>query len=406
MPDDGRTMPATRRTGAPDCGVRRMGARLGQGTRRADLRRSSWGTTMTARTLDAHGHRRTRRDHDALLRHGADAERRRRIGGDLRPGRRAVLGVIPRRPVAGNDNATDVAKTSTATGSSGQVDNGATDLDASRAHRDGRRGVTVQFWNSPANSNDANNAVAARGSYAYIAGPRATRATTSTSSSSAGRSPRAPSRGEAGAGAAKMDDEAPDVVIDGTGSDRLGTTENSAGSRLGVRKYTPAATSCGPGPTTGPPSTTKPRARWWSTAPTTSTSPAPPCVNSKAYAYTVKLSPTGAKLWTRRSQARNDVGNATGMRAVRRRGYVAATQRLRRPRRHVPRALHRRWRSQGLRAHQRRLRRHIAAVMYDLAVASNGTIYGVGLQDGVDPAWVAWSSGGDVYTYHDRLHGR
>jgi hypothetical protein len=204
------------------------------------------------------------------------------------------------------------------------------------------------------------------------------------------------------AGAAKMDDEATDVVIDGNGNAIVcGTTENSSGtSAWVVRKYTPAGDK-----------------KWtWTYDGSAVHNEAPremvvdganniyvtgtATVNSKAYAYTVKLSPKGAKLWSRRyAGPESTYGNAMGIARCPSGGvYVggntmtAATG--------VDMFLLR-YTAAGDRKVYERFGETIADTsqqyMYDLAVASNGRIYGVGLHQGTDPAWVAWRSTGDVY---------
>jgi hypothetical protein len=307
---------------------------------------------------------------------------------------------------AGNDNATDVAKTSKATWVVGQVDNGATNLDASLVRIPTGIGTqpVVNSWDSPAHSNDANYAVAARGSYVYSAG--AARNSSNNLdiilirwSSTTGAFMWA----KRYAGAAKMDDEAIDVVIDGYGNAIVcGTTENSSGtSAWVVRKYNRSGDKKWTWTFDGSPTHNDlPREMVVDGANNiyvTGTG----YVNSKAYAYTVKLSPKGAKLWTRRyAGPEATYGNAMGIARCPSGGiYVggntstAATgvdMFLLRYTAAGDRKVYARFDADNGGTTQQ--------YMYDLAVASNGMIYGVGLHQGTDPAWVAWRAGGDVYT--------
>jgi hypothetical protein len=312
-------------------------------------------------------------------------------------------------PGADNDNALDVAMTSTATWVVGQVWAGATnELDASLARipTGSSAQPVVQTWNSTANNNDANYAVAARGSYVYTAGatrnandPTNLDLTVIRWSSTTGAFKWV----RRYAGAARQDDAATDVVIDADGNAIVcGTTENTDGiSNWVVRKYSPTGET-----------------KWTWTfdgSPTANEAPVEMLVDGagniyvtgnasidgRTWSYTVKLSPKGAKLWARRyAGPEPSYGNSRGIARCPSGGvYVGGNTHTEAT--GVDMFLLR-FTAAGDRKVYELFDSEFGGTtqqyMNDLAVASNGRIYGVGLQHGFDPAWVAWSPAGDVYT--------
>jgi hypothetical protein len=304
---------------------------------------------------------------------------------------------------AGNDHATDVAKTSTATWVVGQVDNGATNLDASlvRIPTGSYTQPTVNSWDSPAHSNDANYDVAARGSYVYSAG--ATRNSSNNLdlilirwSSTTGAFKWA----RRYAGAAKMDDEATDVVIDSKGNAIVcGTTENAAGYMSWVvRKYSAAGDK-----------------RWTWTYDGSAIYHDMPLEmvvdganniyvtgytrqNTATGSFTVKLSPSGSKLWTRKYKGIDGLGANTNSIArcpsggVYVGGYMhaAATG---------TDAILLRYSAAGVRTPFEPCDAMGATspqMLYDITVAASGRIYGVGQHNDSETLWVIWRSSGTI----------
>ncbi len=169
---------------------------------------------------------------------------------------------------------------------------------------------TVQTWNSTANSNDANYDVAARGSYVYSAG--ATRNASDNLdlmvirwSSTTGAFKWV----KRYAGAAGEDDLATDVVIDSAGNAivcgiggeraRVAPTGSCASTR-------PPATSSGRIPTTGQGSRPTAPPRWSSMRKDNIYVTGYSRQDLVTGAFTVKLSPAGAKLWTRKYRGPDD----------------------------------------------------------------------------------------------------
>jgi len=305
----------------------------------------------------------------------------------------------------GNDNATDVAMTSTATWVAGQVDNGATNLDASLVRIPAGSSVqpVVRSWNSPASSNDANYAVAARGSYVYTAG--ATRNSSNNLdlilvrwSSLTGAFKWA----RRYAGAAKMDDEATDVVIDGNGNAIVcGTTENLLGrTSWVVRKYSPAGDK-----------------KWTWTydgSALTNDTPTEMVVDSKNNIYvtghtqqdavmgffTVKLSPTGAKLWSRKYRGFDGLGGWCWAIARCPSGGVYVGGMITSETTSYDMVVLR-YGATGTRT----VFEYFTAGndptwegAKDIAVASNGNVYAAGAKDESDPVWAAWLPYGGLHS--------
>jgi hypothetical protein len=307
-------------------------------------------------------------------------------------------------PGADNDEALDVAKTATATWVVGQSQGMVTNLDASlfRVPTGSSALPLMHTWNSTANDNDANYAVAARGSYVYSAG--ATRNAKDNLdlmvirwSSTTGAFKWV----KRFAGAAGHDDRATDVVIDSAGNAIVcGTGENAAEwTYWVVRKYSPAGDL-----------------KWTYTydgSPTGSDRPAEMVVDAKdniyvtgytrqdlvTGAFTVKLSPAGAKIWTRKYTGPDE-------------NWGVATAIARRPAGGVYIGGYTNTDANGLDA----LLVHYTAAgdrkvynlytantvaptiqsINDIAVASNGQIMGVGQHNDADPLWVLWDTDGGI----------
>ncbi len=265
--------------------------------------------------------------------------------------------------------------------------------------------VTVNFWNSPANSNDANYAVAVRGSYVYSAG--ATRNSSNNLDLILIRwsiTTGAFKWAKRYAGAAKMDDAATDVVIDSKGNAIVcGTTENAAGYRSWVvRKYNRSGD--------------KLWTRTYDGSALHDDSPLEMVVDGANNIYvtgytrqdtvtgvfTVKLSPSGGKLWTRKY--RGPDGNGGSATAIVRRpaggvyvgGYTdtdACAQEglLLHYTGAGDRKVYELWNQNHLQPSDQTIN--------DIAVASTGQIIGVG-EDHGNPGRVHWNTAGGLdYSY-------
>jgi hypothetical protein len=305
---------------------------------------------------------------------------------------------------AGHDNALDVAKTATATWVVGQSSSLVTNLDASlvRIPTGSSAQPVMHFWNSSANDNDANYDVAARGSYVYSAG--ATRNASDNLdlmvirwSSTTGDFKWV----KRYAGAAGKDDQATDVVIDGTGNAIVcGTAENALETTYWVvRKYSPAGDL-----------------KWTYTYDGSTLHfdrPAEMFVDASnniyvtgytrqdnvTGAFTVKLSPTGAKVWTRKYKGPEGLGSVATAIARRPAGgvyiagytYTAAGG-------EDAFLLH--YTAAGDRkVYEVYDANTVAATVQtinDIGVASNGQIIGVGQHVEADPLWVLWNTAGDI----------
>jgi len=308
--------------------------------------------------------------------------------------------------VAGNDKATDAAKTATATWVVGQMDNGATNLDASLIRLpNAYLGGDVHSWNSPADSNDANYDVAARGSYVYSAG--ATRNASDNLdlllirwSSTTG----AVKWARRYAGADDEDDIATDVVIDPDGNAIVcGTTQHTliGGTDWVVRKYSPLGDK---------------KWTWTYDGPIDIDLDAPVemvvdgagniyvtgtliTAEYESVAYTVKLSPAGKKLWGRKfvgpepspTSASAIVRCPSGGVYVGGTTWTTATgddMFLLRYTAAGERTIYDYYGLNGATAQR----------LNDIAVASTGRIVGVGQHDDNDPTLVTWMPQGYLYS--------
>jgi len=307
-------------------------------------------------------------------------------------------------PVAGNDSALDVAMTKTATWVAGKVWAGANEFDASLARIPAGSSAqpVVHTWNSPASHEDVNTVVAARGSYVYTAGKTLNSAGNYDLilirwSSLTGAFKWA----KRYAGAAKMDDEATDAVIDGNGNAIVcGTGRNAGGSDYWVvRKYSPAGDL-----------------KWtWTYDGSAAKNdwPLEMVVDSKnniyvtgeTYqdpvrgAFTVKLSPTGAKLWSRKYRGPDGLGGSG--KAIARRpagGVYVAGYTITEAGGYDGYLLH--YTAAGDRkVYELYDANTVAAttqMIRDIAVASNGQVVGVGEHLNLDPLWVLWDTDGSI----------
>jgi len=303
-----------------------------------------------------------------------------------------------------NDTATDVAKTATATWVVGQSQSLVTNLDASlfRVPTASSAAPVMRTWDSVAHQNDANYAVAARGSYVYSAG--ATRNAKGNldlmvirwaSTTGAFKWVRR------FAGPAGKDDVATDVVIDGNGNVIVcGTSENvNTSTYWVVRKYTPAGDL-----------------KWTFTydgSDMHADRPAEMVVDTKNNIYvtgytrqetvtgalTVKLSPTGAKIWTRKY--RGPDGDWSAATAIARRpaggvyigGYTFTDA-------NGQDAFLIHYTAAGDRKvyslYTAGTVAPTAQFLNDIAVAWNGQIIGVGQHNDEDPVWVLWNTDGTI----------
>jgi hypothetical protein len=311
---------------------------------------------------------------------------------------------------AGPDAAHDVVKTSTATWVVGEVWDGFdTRLDASlvRIPTGSAAAPTVHTWNSSANDDDYNSDVAARSTYVYSVG--ATRNANDTPnldlivirwSSTTGAFKWV----KRYAGVAKMDDAATDVVIDGAGNAVVcGSTENADGAAAWVvLKYSPSGTQLW--------------ARTFDGSAVKSERPAELYVDGAGNIYvtgyslattvmsahTVKLSPAGKTLWSKKYKGPDG-------------GYSVATAIARCPSGGVYIGGYTSTTAGGIDAFVRRYAADGTAKSYDLwdgtaddttpqtladiAVASNGGIVGVGRQNDEDPLRLAWRPDGTIEWY-------
>ncbi|MEE4275264.1 MAG: SBBP repeat-containing protein, partial [Thermoleophilia bacterium] len=196
------------------------------------------------------------------------------------------------------------------------------------------------------------------------------------------------------AGAAKMDDEATDVVIDGNGNAIVcGTTENAAGrTSWVVRKYTPAGDK-----------------KWTWTydgSALTNDTPTEMVVDSSNNIYvtghtqqdavlgffTVKLSPTGAKLWSRKYRGFDDLGGTCWAIARCPSGGVYVGGIIQSATTSYD-AVVLRYSAAGTRTVFEYFTAGNDATWEsarDIAVASDGKVFAVGSKDESDPMWVAW----------------
>jgi hypothetical protein len=303
-----------------------------------------------------------------------------------------------------NDTAADVAKTATATWVVGQSQGLVTNLDASlfRVPTASSAAPVMHTWDSLAHQNDANYAVAARGSYVYSAG--ATRNAKNNldlmvirwaSTTGAFKWVRR------FAGPAGFDDLATDVVIDGSGNVIVcGTSENVNNSTYWVvRKYTAAGDL-----------------KWTFTydgSDMHADRPAEMFVDTKNNIYvtgysrqvtasglcTIKLSPTGTRLWTRKYRGPDYLGGAAT--AIARRpaggvyvgGYVVTAD-------DGTDAVLVHYTAAGdRRVYSLYTAQTVAPTVQtinDIALASNGQIIGVGQHNDQDPLWVLWDTDGGI----------
>jgi len=313
-------------------------------------------------------------------------------------------------PGGGNDTAVDVAKTATATWVVGQSQGLVTNLDASlfRVPTASYAQPVLHLWDSSAHNNDANYAVAARGSYVYSAG--ATRNAKNNLDLIVIR--WASTTGDFKwvrryAGPAGKDDVATDVAIDGNGNVIVcGTGQNSVEwDYWVVRKYSPAGDL-----------------KWTFTydgSAFNADRPAEMVVDSKNNIYvtgmtrqvsvdgacTIKLSPAGARLWTRKYRGPDGLGGAATAITRCPSGGVYIGGATTTAADGVD-AFIRRYAADGTTTAYELWTGDILAgddpqTLSDIAVASNGRIIGVGQDDGKDSMWVSWKATGDVYFGND-----
>ena len=313
---------------------------------------------------------------------------------------------------AGGDNALDVAVTTKATWVAGQVYDGAVnELDASLARIPAGSSAqpTVQTWNSTADDNDANYAVAARGSHVYTAGATRNAAdnldlTVIRWSSSTG----AFTWVRRYARAAGKDDIATDVVIDSGGNAIVcGTTENAAEfTAWVVRKYSSAGklrwtwTYDGSAAHADAPveMVVDSRDNIYVTGSTQQDSPSGP--DTVSGCYTLKLSPKGAKLWAKSYKGPNILTSAgTAIARCPSGGvYVGGHTQINAT---AKDCFLLRYAADGRRTVFERplVMGSVENSVNDLAVASNGRIYAVGQrvianQNRANPIYVMWNPSG------------
>jgi hypothetical protein len=291
-----------------------------------------------------------------------------------------------------------------ATWVAGHVNAGATNADASltRIPTGSSAQPVMLTWNGGADSNDINVTVAARGSYVYTA---------ASSYNALGNVDMVLIRWSSDtgavrwarrfAGAADRDDRPSDVVIDAAGNGIVcGSSENAGGwTSWVVRKYSPAGDL-----------------RWSYTydgSALASDRPAEMVVDDAGNiyvtgftrqeavtgAFTVKLSPAGTKLWSRKYTGLDALGAVAT--AVARRpgggvyvgGYVTTLL-------GGQDAFLVRYTSAGEKLVHELCDANTVAqtiqTLRDIAVASDGLVFGVGQHDDTDPLWVSWRPTGEI----------
>jgi hypothetical protein len=284
-----------------------------------------------------------------------------------------------------------------------------TQLDASlvRIPTGSNAAPTVQTWNSTANDDDYNYDVAARSTYVYSAG--ATRNANDLAnldlmvirwSSTTGAFMWA----RRYAGLAKQDDAATDVVIDSAGNAVVcGSTENADGATAWVvLKYSPSGTRLWARTVDGSATKSERPAEMYVDGAGNIYVTGYSWATTTMSAHTVKLSPAGKTLWSRKYKGPDG-------------GYSVATAIARCPSGGVYIGGYTSTTAGGIDAFVRRYAADGTAKSYDLwdgtaddatpqtladiAIASNGRIIGVGKQNDEDPVWVSWLPDGPINWY-------
>jgi len=310
-------------------------------------------------------------------------------------------------PHVGDDVAWDVTMTSTATWVTGELwhgDERRYDASLLRILKGESFPPAPQAWNSSNSDDDANYDVAVRSTYVYTSGVWVNLASDLDMLvirwTAAGDAVKWARRVN---GAAKLDDVAEDVGIDGDGNVVVcGTTEGANGRDWMVVKYSPLGTRKWTWIYDGPAHLNDVPIEMYvdgtGNAYVTGTITTTPTLTA---AYTVKLSPAGVRLWGRRYTGPALEPSRTSAVALARCPgggvYIGGTT----------------W--SGTSLDDMYIARYTAAGektvfeygypacggvdddLRDIAVASNGAVIGVGQYNDGDPSWYVWDTSGHLY---------